>query len=180
MTFTQQRIVEAIDRGYRMQNGILYGMRGPLSIKCRGTKKYPTFTTNWGGRKFGIPVHQFAAYYYFGQAAFTAQQIRHLNGNTLDVSKENIVLGTSSENQLDKPREKRIHAAKVARAAQGLSSSNHKLTDDEVRRIREFYTQFNGHKAKNGAVTELALELGVSRQTISNAYKRIRYSHVVD
>lgn len=180
MTFTQQRIVEAVARGYTIVNGILYGKRGPLKVGLAGSQRYPTFTTNWNGRVYGIPVHQFAAYCYFGQEAFKAKQIRHLNGNTLDFSRKNIALGTVSENQLDKPIATRTNAAKVARASQGVSSLNRKLTDDEVRLIRGFYKQFNGRKASNGSITKLATELGVSRQTISNAFKGIRYSHVLD
>ncbi len=167
-TKTQVRILEAVERGYTISEcGSLYGIKGILKIKLCGKQRYPTFSTNWGGFVFGVPVHLFAAYVFYGEKAFEkGVVVRHLNANTLDCSKENIVLGTPSENELDKPSYIRKRSATIARASQGKRPINAKLTDSEVAEIREFYNELAGTKAPNGVVKDLCIKYGVSRTVL--------------
>ena len=165
---TQVRILEAVERGYTISEcGVLYGIKGILKFKLYGKKRYPTFSTNWGGFVFGVPVHLFAAYVFYGENAFEkGVVVRHLNANTLDCSKDNLVLGTPSENELDKPAHIRKRSATIARASQGKRPLNAKLTDEEVIEIREFYNELAGTKAPNGVVKDLCIKYGVSRTVL--------------
>lgn len=168
MTLTQQRIIEAVSRGYSISiDGVLSGPKGVLSVRKYGKQRYPTFSTNWDKRVFGVPVHHFAAYYFYGAKAFEkGLVIRHLNGNTNDVSRDNIQLGSHSENNLDKPKDVRIRAAKQARLAQGKSPLNSKLTKEQVELVLSFYDSLGGKRAPNGSVSKLARSLGVSRTVL--------------
>lgn len=167
MTKTQKRIIEAVSRGYSVtEDGKLFGPKGEIKVALHGSQRYPTFSTNWG-YVFGIPVHQFAAYIFYGEAAFEGGiVVRHLNANTLDFSKENIVLGTHSENNLDKSPEVRSAAAKKARESQGKRPLNAKLTDEQVEFIKNFYSELNGKKAPNGVVKDLCKTFNVSRTVL--------------
>lgn len=169
-TKTHERILEAVERGYTVnEQGEFFGPKGKLTIKKSGKQRYPTFSTNWGGFVFGIPAHIFAAYVFYGDDAFQEGiVVRHLNADTEDLSKNNIVLGTHSENNLDKPSEARSRAAKKARAAQGKTPTNAKLTQDQVQEVIDFYEGLEGKKAGNGLVAALANKLGVSRTVLQN------------
>lgn len=152
VTKTQQRIIEAISKGYFVtEDGKLYGPKGQLKVSIGGSQRYPTFSTNWGGYVYGIPVHKFAAYVFYGEQSFENNVVvRHLNGNTLDFSKLNLLLGTHSENNMDKSPSVRVASAKAARASQGKRPLNAKLTDEDVEYIKEFYRGLAGRKAPNG------------------------------
>ena len=164
---TQTKILEAVERGYSVVGGKMYGPRGVLSIKLAGSQRYPTFSTNWQG-VFGVPVHLFAAYQYYGAAAFNpGQVVRHLNGDTLDFSKANLVLGTHSQNNLDKSAEVRQAAARKARASQPVTPGNSKLLPHQVAEIRAAYAQLTTKKAPNGFTQALCTNYGVSRTVIN-------------
>jgi len=168
LTKTQIRILEAVERGYNMlEDGKLVGVKGFINFKLYGKQRYPTFSTNWGGFVFGIPVHLFAAYVFYGEKAFEKGiVVRHLNANSLDCSKSNLILGTPSENEHDKPQHIRKRTTQIARASQGKRPSNAKLTDEQVLEIRRFYDNLKGEKAPNGVVKELCLKYGVSRTVL--------------
>ena len=97
----------------------------PLSIKqCLIVVKfiltdrgYPVISIPTGGSRgrYPIKVHRLAAYQKFGDKLFEkGMQVRHLNGNKLDFSFENIELGTGKENCQDIPKEQRVRASKIA------------------------------------------------------------------
>lgn len=168
-TKTHTRILEAVARGYTVdEDGNLYGPKGKLAVKKYGKQRYPTFSTNWGGFVFGVPAHMFAAYIFYGHESFKENVVvRHLNANTTDISRLNIVLGTHSENNLDKSPETRSAAAKKGRESQGKRPMNAKLNDDQVSEIREFYEALGGKKAANGVVKRLCEKMGVSRTVLT-------------
>lgn len=168
-TKTQQRIVEAYERGYRMQDGTLHSIKGEVQVKLYGAQRYPTFSTNWGGFVYALPVHQFAAYQCYGEASFEEDNVvRHLDGNVLNLSEENIKLGTRSDNEKDKPIEVRKRVARIARASQG-PSPRAKLSDAAVLLVRD---------PASGTAKELAEQLGVVPAVIYNVRKGATYAHV--
>lgn len=174
-TKTQQKMLEALDRGYTVTDeGVLYGPKGRINFKCYGKQKYPTFSTNWGS-PLGIPVHQFAALVFYGRESFSTNLVvRHLDGNTMNLSKDNIKLGTHSENNMDKPAQTRRNAAGQARRSQGITPANAKLSAEDVNYIRRKYAELEGKKAPNGWTKKLSAELGVSR-TVLIKVKRGEY-----
>ena len=181
-TKTQLRILEAVERGYTVtDDGKLLSKNKELKYSLSSKQRYPTFSTNWGGRVFGIPIHLFAAYIFYGNLAFEkGVVVRHLNGNTLDFSKGNLVLGTHSENNLDKPKHIRIAAAKKARASQGVTPVNAKLTIEQVKEIREIYLHRKGKKFPNGFVKSLCDKYSVSRTVISKIVRGKHYASYID
>lgn len=167
----------AYEKGYRVsRDGKLYGMKGEeLIVKKRGKQRYPTFSVNVGALTksgvFGIPVHRFAAYCFYGEKMFEdGLVVRHLNGNVLDLRIENIKLGTNSENEHDKSAETRRRVGRIARAAQ-QRAMNSKFTDDEVREIRR-----RDDSGETGAA--IARYLGVTRNCIYSIIKRRNYPNV--
>lgn len=175
----REAIKIAYKKGYRVSDdGILYGLKGaPIVVRRRGNQRYPTFSVNVGkltkSGVFGIPVHKFAAYCFYGDGSFQeGLVVRHINRDTCDISKENIKMGTPSDNNLDKPAEIRSYAARKARASQGYRAYNAKLCDDQVREIRVRYR--NGDTAR-----KLANEFGVSDVTIYNIVNKRRYIDVI-
>jgi len=108
------------------------------TVKCYGKQKYPTFTP-WKG-SYGISVHKFAAYCFFGKESFRKGiVVRHINGNTEDISKTNIKIGTSRDNALDKHPTIRSAAASVARNASLSAPGGSKLSADKAKEIRTKY-----------------------------------------
>lgn len=176
MTKTQQRIIEAVARGYRVEGNQLIGPKGPLKVSCHGKQRYPTFSTNWGGVVYGVPVHQLAAYQFYGIAAFAkGVQVRHLDGDTLNFSKANILLGSSSQNQMDKCPVSRKQAAQKARAAQGVTPCNAKLSPTQVQEIKDTYAALKGKKAPNGFTKQLTEQYGVTRTVINKVVRGLHY-----
>lgn len=180
MTKTKQRIVEAYQRGYRVEpNGRLIGPKGEIKVAKSLKQRYPTFSTNWGGYVFGIPVHQFAAYCYFGDEYLLSNYVvRHLNADTLNFSKNNIALGTGSDNEHDKPTSVRKLTAQLARKAQGFTPKNAKLSEEQVREVRQLYAKAAGKKLPNGVCRDLAARLGVSQTVLIKIKKGEYYPNV--
>ena len=173
----KQAILLAYEKGYRVtDDGVLIGIKGlPLTVINRGKQRYPTFSVsgltsvNNKYGVFGIPVHKYAAYCFYGDDVWLSECVRHLDSNVLNISKSNIVLGTNSENNLDKTSEARSNAAKKARAAQGKRPLNSKFSDDQVRYIR----------LSDKPDLEISKEFNVSKQAIWLIRKRKNYADVV-
>lgn len=176
------RVKEAAERGYYVTLcGRLFGPRGELKGKKYGKQHCPTFSTNWGGRVYSIPIHKLAAYQWFGEDSFKeGVHVRHLDGNTENFKATNLRLGSASENEQDKPKEERVRVAKLARAAQGFTPNNAKLSDSDVREIRRLYKTLKGKKAPNGFTTKLVEKYGVSRTVITKVVKKEYYPNVKD
>ena len=165
-------IIEAYEKGYRVsEDGILTSPFGNiLQVKKRGKQRYPTFsltnTTTLSG-VYGIPVHTFAAYCFYKEEIFKLDiVIRHKNSNTEDISKKNILLGSHSDNNLDKDPEVRHNAAKAARAAQGLYGYI-TVTEDEAREIVRAYKQYKDTpRTPKGFTLDLADKYNTSSSVI--------------
>lgn len=167
----------AYKKGYRITyNGqfISYSGHG-LKITCYGNQRYPSYAININGKYKSFPLHKFAAYCFYGNDAFT-NIVRHLNANTLDISRQNIVLGTHSDNEHDKPKTERIRVAKLARAAQGKHGLSCKLSKEQIQEIKLKYSLKGSGKAPNGFVVNLAKEYGVCRAVIFNIVKGKSYA----
>jgi hypothetical protein len=69
-------------------------------------------------------VHKLQAYQKFKEKMFESNiEVRHLNGNQLDNSHENISIGNHSENMLDIP--KNIRLSKAIHASSFIKKHNH-------------------------------------------------------
>lgn len=164
-------IREAVRIGYTFDfdNQIMntpYGNK--IKPKLFGTQRYPSFTLS-GKRSFTF--HKFVAYILYGEESFKEGiNVRHLDGNVLNLSKSNIVLGTSSENQLDKPKHIRKAAASKARLSQGRPT-NSILDEEDVRDIRKWHAEIKQKypvRLPNGTLEYVRKWYGLSRSGLGS------------
>lgn len=158
--------------------------------KLYGKQRYPSTTVNLnvGNKTIGsFPFHKFAAFQKYGTLAFEkGTHVRHLDGNVLNLSYDNIVLGSAKDNQADKKPCVRKRAATIARASQGYRSVRATVAEDIVVKILIEYLQHTKIKGRvrRGIVKELSALYGVTTpivQAICNGrtYKDI-YNEVLN
>lgn len=67
------------------------------------------------GEKYAVKHHRFQAYRLYGNTMFISGiQVRHLDGNSLNNTKSNILIGTQSKNMMDISKRERIIRGKHA------------------------------------------------------------------
>lgn len=141
LTDKQKQLISLYKEGYRTdkKGNIIFKNKKIKLYKNRmntfSENKYSTFS------QFNIRVHRFVGYQKFGKKIFEKGiQIRHLNGNSLDNSWDNIGIGNAHDNQMDVPIEKRMEHA--------LKATLHirKFTDLEIEKIRIFYKRHKSYK----------------------------------
>ena len=102
------------------------------------------------GIRVPVPVHLLAAYQKFGERVFMPEtQVRHLDGNSLNNTLENIAIGTPSENQMDKPKHTRIRVAKKA------ASKNKRLSEKQEEELKTL-------RSKGWTYKKLAKHFGIA------------------
>lgn len=172
-------IVLAYQKGYRItEEGKLNGIKGERKITIPPSGQYPRFTFRCGyeyskGGSYGIPVHMFAAYCFYGNDIFKEGiEVRHLNANISDVSKKNIGLGTRQENENDKPKEIREKVGRInSLKRKGKRPSNARFTIEEVKIIKR--------RIKDGeSNADIARDYSVSRNTIRDIRNERTYVDV--
>lgn len=164
-------IREAIEKGcwFDFETGEFVSHTGNRVIpKLYGKQRYPATALN---KSKSFPIHKFVAYILYGEESFKGGvEVRHLDGNTLNLAKSNLLLGSSSENQLDKAVSDRRNAASTARLAQPRPT-NAKLKPEDVRDIRGIYNdmkKLHPNKLPNGSLTMLAEKFKVSTHCIES------------
>lgn len=171
-----QALPLALERGYRIDpdTGEVFWLNGErLSTKRAEGQQYPTvrfYVLGLSRPDYSVPVHKAVAYVIWGWAAFAPDiEVRHLDGNTENNTRQNLALGTSSRNQFDKPPEIRAAAAKAARAAQPLESFNAILTEEKAAAILADCNENRvpSGRVRRGVAKRLAAKHGVSVSTIS-------------
>lgn len=168
-------IILAAEQGYigNPETGEITGRSGrPLQIKRHGNQVYPTirlYVRGLSAPGYSVHAHKFFAYLIWGRAAFSPNvEVRHLDGNPSNNRRDNLALGTSSQNQMDKTPEARRSAAVAARAAQGRHGSA-RLSEEKAALIRAELSHSHGPKGRvrRGVVKSLAQRFSVSQSTIS-------------
>lgn len=160
-------ILEAYRKGYRVtKDGKVYGLLGkPLSLDTM-TTGYKRFSCRVNGIRCSIEVHKLQAYQKFGDKLFLdGIQVRHLNGVQIDNSYDNISIGTSSENAMDKNKEVRIRCAKIAAEKVKIFS------DDDIRNIRAM-------KIKGYTLKEIGSQYNIGKGHVSYIVNRKIYKDV--
>lgn len=111
-------IIESFEKGYRIDSyGRCYNKNNierSLSVNSSGYKCFTVKSKEFknGTRLF---VHRLQAYQKFGDKIFEKGiVVRHLNGDSLDNSWDNIAIGTHSDNMMDKSLECRINSSLIA------------------------------------------------------------------
>lgn len=129
----------AKERGYRIDcDGNVYSKRMKLNPMKMCATNYLFFSVKINGKSEKVMVHRFQAYAKYGDKAFEKGiVVRHLNGDSLDNSLDNIAIGTQSDNMMDIPRDLRIaHAQKAGDAV--------RIYDYEA--VYQYYLQTKSYK----------------------------------
>lgn len=144
MTKSQQGIIIAYIKGYTIDKdgNVFYNNK---KRKLYNYNNYLRFSIRHNKIHYYIKVHQFQAYQKFGDKIFESDiEVRHLNGNSLDNSYENIDIGTHQDNVLDMPQEIRIKKAKYASSF--MQKYNHKEIYDYYMTCQSYKKTMNHFK----------------------------------
>ena len=143
MSYNARSIIYADSIGYTItKGGGVYSPIGNFLATYFDTRGYYTFSIDNRKAPYKctniVLVHRFQGYKKFGEQIFYEDQfVRHLNGNKLDNSWDNIGIGTLSDNQMDIPAEVRLKRALHA------ASFNRKYDKEEV---KAFHAKFKSYK----------------------------------
>jgi HNH endonuclease len=165
MSKSNQLLLLAIERGNKVAaNGDFTGPNGIDSsrIGLRGYLQIWVKSRDLGDGN--VLVHRIQAYQLYGDLVFAPGiEVRHRDGNKLNNSKENILLGSSSDNKMDCPKNERLRHAKVA------ASFLRKLTQYEAESLR--YDRSSG-----ATYADLIAKYGISKSTVSYVVNRKTYA----
>jgi hypothetical protein len=110
---TQQVIVNAHNIGYYSKDGKCYNPKGEelkshLKRKNHRNTPYHYIHLPCEGPRFTIRLHQFIAYQLYDMQYFQPGIVaRHKDGNSLNNSLDNIIIGTHTDNTADMTKESR-------------------------------------------------------------------------
>ena len=107
-------LIEAVKRGYYLyKSGKLFNFNG-VEVKGHITDTgYLRTNIRLEGKYKHVKFHRLQAYLKFSDRLFDiGMMVRHLNGNKLDNSYENIEIGSNHDNQMDIPKHSRLIRSK--------------------------------------------------------------------
>jgi len=102
------KVVELYKKGFIVsEDGVLYNKRGvKVGSVCQG---YHRISVKISGKNEYVHTHRLQAFQKYGYKLFVAGVVvRHFNGDPLDNSWDNILIGTQTDNMLDIPEQVRI------------------------------------------------------------------------
>ncbi len=134
---TCNKIELAYRKGFRVINNMPYNPDGKRLKVRLNTAGYPVFAfrpsvKDVGKRcMFTIPLHRLVAYQKYGALMFEPNTVvRHRDSNPLNALSDNILIGTPSDNMMDKSKESRRKQAIIA------TTKNRILSDEEVIKLK--------------------------------------------
>lgn len=138
MSKTNQLIITAFKKGYRIVNGNCIYKGKTRKPKIKNNYLFISGVRDKHGKGRDLPIHRLLAYQKFGNEMFNKGiMVRHLNGNSFDNTDENILIGNNQDNQLDIPVEQR--KTRVLNA-----SKQNKKYDNE--KVKKFYNLTKSYK----------------------------------
>lgn len=158
------KILEAILKGYYVDSeGNVYSKTRKLKL-VTNSGGYYNFSIRIGKIRTTIPVHQFVGFFKYGSEMLEHNyEVRHLNGNRLDNSWENLLIGNHSENMLDIPKEERIIKSIAAK------KNSRRFDDNEVQEI--INDRNSGMK-----YSQLCEKYNTSKSTLSYLFNNAYYT----
>lgn len=120
----------AHNRGYTIDvNGVVYNKKG-IIMKPYIINGYKFLRIRYGKDKkmICIKFSRIQAYMKFGDAIYEEDIcVRHINGNSLDDSWDNIMIGSHSDNMRDIPKSTRVKSSAIASSKRKSSYSKDKI-----------------------------------------------------
>jgi hypothetical protein len=167
VSLAKKALLEAWRRGYRIDEyGDAISPYSDRKLSLQDRKGYLRFSLAFNGRKIHVSVHRLAAFQKYRYLLFEQGiQVRHLDGDSRNNCFDNIVIGTATENQMDKSEKIRLRSARVAAAAQ------RKFTDEEIAQIRDMYA------SGKWRYKDIAEVFGVVKSTVSYIINRQTYNY---
>lgn len=96
------------------------------------------------GKLASVFVHKLVAYQKFGDDAFAqGVMVRHLDGDSLNNRPSNILIGSASNNSMDRAAETRQKVAQLAGRANGRYTEDEWLVIKQEREAGASYTYLN-------------------------------------
>ena len=141
-------VVTAYQKGYRVVGGVPYGPSGKALKAARQERNGYVrlmFSVKVNKEPRKVYAHKLVAYQKYGSRIFELGiYVRHLDGNSLNNQDDNIVIGSQSQNEMDKQPEIRKNVAIKA------ASHNRRFTDEQMHHIKELHTDGWGYKKLMG------------------------------
>lgn len=129
-------LVEAYNRGYRINDeGHAISPHGKVLKPYKTPKGYYRFNIRINKVTGNVFYHRLMAYQKYGELLFAANCVRHLNGNSIDNSYDNIEIGSWSDNMMDIPKEIRVR-----------KSANANIKYKNIDEIRNYYNNCKSYK----------------------------------
>lgn len=163
----------AYEKGYRvLGNGEVLGSSGKIvkgNIDNHNGLPYRRFNIKWPGRKTRFVYHhRLLAYQLFGEQSFTPGIVtRHLDGNSLNNTPDNIRLGSLRDNSRD------IDPLKRQRLARNAGRQNNPYTE-------EFWQKVTLDHQCGLSYKELGIKYGLKKGTLSYRLSKTAKHRVVD
>ena len=158
MNKAQELLKLAYRKGYRVrgdgvvENACGHARKLTLQVGKDGYKRYKFNIRDGCGASRAVLVHRLQAYQKFRESMFVPGiQVRHKNGNSLDNSTDNILIGTASQNMMDKPKEERQRLA---------GNANRKHSPELIEKIR-------GEHDAGVSYNKLSKKYGLSKSMLS-------------
>ena len=129
--------ITAYKLGYRVnEKGDLIGLKGnPVGSLSNGYYKFKIRIKNG---YINCLTHRLQAYQKYGEDIYKKGIVcRHLNGNPLDNSIDNIAIGTQQDNAMDRNKQDRIAHAKLATSYWRKYNANN---------VKDFYKKVKSYK----------------------------------
>jgi len=161
---TFDAVVLAYKKGYRADNrGMVRGPSDKPRKRYAHGKKFKYWTFGIGQPKskrvLTVQVSHLVALQKFGVDAFQRSEcVRHLNGNSLDDSFDNIAIGSQRDNMLDIPKDKRVAKAIYASAFSCKSRKDWAAIDED--------------RAAGMSYRAIADKYGISKGALSYRYSK--------
>lgn len=164
---TSRRMLIAYKQGYRItREGVVLkpdGTPGYVYDRSKRGIVYTHFNVRVDGKPTNAPAHRLQAYQKFGNALFhEGVVVRHLNGNSLDNTYDNISIGTQRENFWDQD------PVTIARRAQKGANVKKKLTPEQHKRLL-------ADRASGMTYKELMAKYDLAKSTVSYIVRGITY-----
>lgn len=166
-----KRVLSAYEAGFRItKEGDILSHTGNI-VSGYIKRKVPGYFLRYisirlEGKPTCAAVHKLQAYQKFGDIVLSNDVlIRHKDGDSLNNSFDNILIGSMSDNLMDRPEEDRLNHS--------LNAAKHtrKLSEEQVRSLR---------KDRNEGFTykQLTNKYGISKSTVSYIVNNKTYKPV--